>query len=422
MWTFNYGEWSEAYVFLRLLGDGEIYRANEDFERDESAYMDVRSIIRHEKNHILQFDRVVTDAVVYAYDNGVLFKVMTCEELIEKADFLFEAIKNVSTADRKFSVPEIENYLKELRFSQPKVPKLPKAVSKQYGEKTDIIITVRDSLDRAALTEGYSIKSHLGGESTLFNAAQASKFRYEIVGCTDAEMNEINGNRTGSEIGMFEYIKNNPNLSLEFIGTSEAFKINLDELELTMVEIINKTILIQIGYYERAKSNKTKDLAEKLAEMNPIGVGRPNTWYKAKMKHLLFASFAGLTAIEPYEDGGNNKLSGGYINVNKSGEMLYYKAVSDVVFNSFLYEHTYFDRPGRGINMYLARAYAKARLEDREPTQDEIDRATYKLNEDGTFKLENGKRKKREKKGDWGYVIKEDGKYYIDINFQIRFT
>ena len=55
MWTFNYGEWTEAYVFLRLLGNGRIYGANADFERDESVYMDIINVIRHEKNHILKF-------------------------------------------------------------------------------------------------------------------------------------------------------------------------------------------------------------------------------------------------------------------------------------------------------------------------------------------------------------------------------
>lgn len=419
MWTFNYGEWTEAYVFLRLLGNGRIYGANADFKRDESVYMDILEIIRHEKQHILDFKRVVAEAAVNAYDNKVLFKVVLFEELTDKADFLYNAIKNVSTADRKFPVPEIETYLKELKFSQPKVPDLPIEVKEKYGKKTDIIITVGESLDCAVSTVGFSIKSHLGGESTLFNAGLASRFRYEIVGCTDTEMNEINGNKIDSEIGMFEYIKNNPNLSLEFVGTSEDFKLNLDFLELKMVDIINKTILIQIGYYERAQSNKTKDLVEKLIEMNPIGVGRANEWYKAKMKTLLFASFAGLTAKEPWD--GRHKLSGGYIDVNKEGEMLYYRAVSDDVFNTFLYEHTYFDRPGRGINMYLAKVYAQAKLENREPTQEEIDWATYKVNKDGTFKIKKGKREKRDKKGDWGYVIKENEKFYIDINFQIRF-
>ena len=46
MWEFNYGEWTEAYVFLRLLGNGRIYAADRNFEQDENVYIDILNIIR----------------------------------------------------------------------------------------------------------------------------------------------------------------------------------------------------------------------------------------------------------------------------------------------------------------------------------------------------------------------------------------
>lgn len=408
MWEFNYGEWTEAYVFLRLLGNGRIYAADGNFERDENVYIDILNIIRHEKDHILDFKRELEMEVVHAHDNGVMFRVLAYSELIEKANFLYGAIKNVTSKDRKFSVPEIEEYLTELKFSQPKVPKLPKNVEETYGTKTDIIVTLQDSVDHAVSTTGFSIKSHLGSASSLFNSSMASKFFYEIVGCDDEMMYEINGNHISSEIGMLAFIKNNPDLTLQFKGTSEEFNDNLDFVELKMPEILSCAILTQIGYYDRAASSKTKDIVAKIVEANPVGVRKPETWYEAKMKDFLYASFSGLTASEPWD--GRKKLSGGYIDVNTSGDMLYYRAVSDDVFNTFLYEHTFFDRPSRGVNKDKAKVIAQAYLEGREASEKELLEATYK----------NGKPKP--KKGDWGYVYKgEDGKYYISINFQIRF-
>ena len=207
---------------------------------------------------------------------------------------------------------------------------------------------------------------------------------------------------------MFEYIKNNPNLSLEFKGTSAAFKNNLDLLELKLSEILSCAVLTQIGYYDRGVSNKTKDIINKVADMDPIGVARPDIWYEVKMKDFLYASFSGLTASNPWD--GRKKLSGGYIDVGQNGEMLYYRAVSDDVFSTFLYEHTFFDRPSRGVKKDEAKVVAQARLEGRDWTEEEMQRATTK----------DGRRKP--KKGDWGYVYKDqDGKYYIKINFQIRF-
>ena len=406
MWEFNYGEWTEAYVFLRLLGNGRIYAADRNFKQDENVYIDILNIIRYEKEHILEFQRELES--VAAKDNGIIFKVLPYDEVISKADYLYAAIKNVTSGNRKFTVPEIERYLSELKFTQPKVPKLPKEIEDEYGKKTDIIITMQDSTDRAVSTTGFSIKSHLGSASSLFNSSMASNFLYEIVGCDDTEMYKINGNYISSELGMFEYIKNNPNLTLEFKGTSEKFNENLDFIELKMPEILSCAILTQIGYYDRAVSSKTKDIIEKVVERNPVGVRRPEIWYEAKMKDFLYATCSGLTASESWD--GKRKLSGGYIDVGTNGEMLYYRAVSDDVFNTFLYEHTFFDRPSRGVNKDKAKVLAKAFLEGREATDEEILDAVTK----------NGKPKP--KKGDWGYVFKqEDGKYYITINFQIRF-
>lgn len=407
MWEFNYGEWTEAYVFLRLLGNGRIYAADRNFERDENVYIDILNIIRYEREHILEFQRELE--AITAKDNGVVFRVLTCDELTEKADYLYDEIKDVTAGDNKFSVPEIERYLMELRFSQPKVPKLPRAVADAYGKKADIIIVMRDSADGAESTTGFSIKSHLGSASSLFNSSLASNFLYEVVGCDEREMHEINGNHISSETGMIEYIRNNANLSLEFKGTSSEFKNNLDFIELTMPEILNCAILTQIRYYDRAESNKTKDIIEKVAQKNPVGVRQPQRWYEAKMKDFLFASFSGLTASESWD--GRKRLSGGYIDVAKNGGMLYYRAVSDDVFSTYLYEHTFFDRPSRGVNKDKAKVIAKAYLEGREVTEAEIRGATRRS--DGSLKP---------KKGDWGYVYKgDDGKYYIKINFQIRF-
>lgn len=406
MWEFNYGEWTEAYVFLRLLGNGRIYAADRNFERDENVYIDILNIIRYEKEHILEFQRELES--VSAKDNGVVFRVLAYSDLVDKADYLYNAIKNVTSNGRKFSVPETERYLMDLHFSQPKAPKLPREIEIAHGKKTDIIVTMQDSVDHAVSTTGFSIKSHLGSASSLFNSSMASNFLYEIVGCNEREMYEINGNYISSEIGMFEYIKNNPNLSLEFRGTSDEFNDNLDFVELKMPEILSCAILTQIGYYDRANSSKTRDIIEKVVQLNPVGVRRPDAWYEAKMKDFLYASFSGLTASEPWD--GRRKLSGGYIDVAPNGEMLYYRAVSDDVFNTFLYEHTFFDRPSRGVNKDKARVIAKAYLEGRDVTDEEMNEATIKSG------------KPKAKKGDWGYVFKgEDEKYYIKINFQIRF-
>lgn len=45
-WRLNKGDWSEAYVFLKLLAEGRIYSGDEDLNKVLSVYMDVLKIIR----------------------------------------------------------------------------------------------------------------------------------------------------------------------------------------------------------------------------------------------------------------------------------------------------------------------------------------------------------------------------------------
>ena len=60
----------------------------------------------------------------------------------------------------------------------------------------------------------------------------------------------------------------------------------------------------------------------------------------------------------------------------------------------------------------LAVAKANAYLEGRVLTESEENSYIYKNGVSGT---------KKSKKGDFGYVYKKQGQYFIDLNFQIRF-
>ena len=89
----------------------------------------------------------------------------------------------------------------------------------------------------------------------------------------------------------------------------------------------------------------------------------------------------------------------------QDGGLLYYRAVSDDIFCTYLHKHLYFDRPDRGGLKDLAVAEGKAYLEGRTLSDEEkkaiLDRHSVK--------------------GKWGYIYKEDDKFYMAINFQTRF-
>lgn len=409
VWEFNRGEWTEAYVFLRLLGDGRIYGASVDLVKDEQTYIDIINIIRDEPDKCLIFDRFIKDEVAYiqSYEGDEKLKIITAPEFTEKAAFLYEQIKKVTAGDRKIKVPEIQEYMEGLRIDSPKA-NLSESAKEKYGAKTDIIVTTEDSFDHVRTVGGFSIKSHIGSSPTLFNCSQTSGFLYKVVGCDVDGMHQLNYKE-----GFLEIISSiKENFSLEYVGCrNDIFEQNIRVVDSRMDEILQNAILMQVGYLDGLDSSSIPEISKALATLNPIGVKNPNVFYEAKLKAFLFASFAGMTASTEWN--GRKKLTGGYIDVDREGELLYYRAISDDIFENYLFKHTYVDRPDRGVSKDLAVAEAKIAVEEsRELTEAEQNKIIYKNGVSGT---------KKSKKGDFGYIYQDGEEFLIAINFQIRF-
>ena len=96
VWKFNRGDWSEAYVFLKLLGVGRIFGATPEFERDPSNFMDVIEVLRFENNrandNVLKFKRSVLGSLadISALSDDVEFAIITSTELSRFAESYYQ--------------------------------------------------------------------------------------------------------------------------------------------------------------------------------------------------------------------------------------------------------------------------------------------------------------------------------------------
>lgn len=406
-WQFNRGEWTEAYVFLRLLSDGRIYGASADLTKDSSIFIDILNIIRDEPDKIVIFERFIKDNIAHINSSrdGNVIKVVTAPEISIYAKELYNQIKGIAS-NRVIEAKTIQNYLEALGIDSPKA-NLSNAAKEKYGAKTDIIITSKNPLDHTISTEGFSIKSHIGSPATLFNCSQTSGFVFKIIGCDEDGMHHLNSME--SFLSIMEGLKDN--YTLKYIGCrNDIFEQNISIVDSRMEEILSTAVLVQANYFETCTSNDVKIICDIVSKINPIKVKNPQLFYTAKFKDFLFDAFAGMTASSTWN--GRKRLTGGYIDVNKEGEMLYYRAISDDIFGNYLFENTYFDRPDRGVCKDIAIAEANAYLNGRKLSIPELNSLTFK---DGSTN------QKKAKKGDFGYVYKKEDEYFIDLNFQIRF-
>ncbi len=401
-WFFNSGEWAEAYVFLKLLGEGRIYGANEKMRKDVASYLDIMNVIKDETDQYLLFERFVDEGInlIRATEkekDPIVFKVIASEEFCEQANSLYKQIKS-SRNTKHLSFPDIEDYLKDLRFKTPKA-RLSNNAKLKYGEKADIIITNADSFDHIRTTVGFSIKSRFSSASTLFNCSKTSGFRYKIKGCNEEEMNRINYIKNTSE--RTKYIKDH--FEIEECGCrNEIFEQNINIIDSQMDKILSCVTLLLTGFLKKPKSDKFQDVCAAIVEINPLKVKNPKIFYSAKLKDLLYSAFSGLTAGTKWD--GHKKLSGGFINISKQGEILYYRAISDEPFCNYLYNHCEFDLPSRGNLNQLAYLQAEAYSSGKT------------LGEDVIKEYSNPKKNR----GNFGYVYEMDNSFYFDINFQIR--
>lgn len=424
IWEFNRGDWSEAYVFLKLLGLGRIYGANANLVKDPSTFMDVIEILRFENNRendkVLQFRRSVLgpDANISAISDNVEFAVITSDEMSEYALKLYQDIRAVADGRRKIRLPEIQAFLESMKLSSPKAPSFTNEQRAEFGSKADIIVTTRDSVDHVQSTSGFSIKSHMGSSSTLLNYSGASNMVYKVVGCTEDIMHRLNAIDSQNE--MIQTIKSDPNLSLSFIDSKKAydrsgrcvgsiFGENLAFVDTGMIKVMGVAVLALCGYLENSpRSSDIKDIVVAVAEVNPLNIrNNPYAFYEAKFKDLLFASFGGMTASTPWD--GRRRITGGYIDVSRDGEVLYYRALSDDIFNSYLFGHTFMDKPQRGREYHIANQKALWYLAGQDIDETVIQRIT----------------RDKPKKGDCAYIYFSDEYdepcYCLNLNFQIRF-
>lgn len=422
VWSFNIGEWTEAYVFLKLLGVGRVYGTDANNVLSTKIYMDVLEILRFEESKELSYRR--EDGRINCYENGAKFYFVPAPDLLEKANYLYNKIKAHKKAT--MSEPLIQEFMEHMHVFSPKTTIIPPNYQKIYGNKSDIIIKTGSSLDHSVSTDGFSIKSHIGSNATLFNCSNSSRMIYEVVNCTDYEMHRINscerfvdkykksanGLSSLNEEGMIGYIKRHNSLSLRFIGAgSETFESNMLLTDSCMLEILSNLLLILVGYIGNLTSSSSEDLSMELERLNPMSIRKPEYYYQTKIKQFHFNSFAGMTASTEWD--GRPRLTGGYIDVDKDGNILYYRATSNDVFINYLFKNVYFDRPDRGVLKDLAIANAHSFLNTGKVlTKSEEMKILY-----------SDKGAKRPKKGDWGYVYKDQNhnRYLMAINFQTRF-
>lgn len=218
---------------------------------------------------------------------------------------------------------------------------------------------------------GFSIKSQLGGASTLLNAGKTTNFIYEInnLNLSQNQISEINEIDTRSKIKdrIGKVIELGGNLQFDKTESS-VFGNNLILIDSALPKIIAESLLL----FFSSNYSTIPELASQMSEKNPLGYNLEanHPFYSYKIKRFLTDIALGMMPSKVWT--GELDATGGYLVVKENGEVLCYHIYNRNEFEDYLFTNT--------------------KLETASSTRHEF-----------------------------GEIFEENGQYYFKLNLQIRF-
>jgi hypothetical protein len=186
---------------------------------------------------------------------------------------------------------------------------------------------------------GFSIKSQLGGDSTLLNAGKTTNFIYEIHDFTgtDADIQRINAIDTRSKIkDRLEEIRKLDGTLTFLTPEKDLFKNNLILIDSFLPNILAEIIKL----FFTSSLNTIKDLTDEITKKNPLQYDTQfaHSFYEYKIKRFLTDVALGMMPSKVWA--GIYDATGGYLIVKEDGDVLCYHIYSRNHFEDYLYHNT----------------------------------------------------------------------------------
>lgn len=265
--TGNKGEWGEIYTLLKLLGEGKVYAGDRDLNKIQNLFYPIIMILRQEKEGNFNYKLQDRDVVIQTPDGKELLRLPASVFLVEAEQLL----KAINENDGAFSIPQTEAFMNRIYCHSLKAKSV---------DKTDIRIILHDRRTKINSEMGFSIKSQLGGDSTLLNASKATNFNFKIhdVILSDediAYVNSLNPKRN-KVINRVNAIKQKGGKLVFDKVDNPTFRNNLVMLDGDLPSIIANLLLEQLN----SGISTLKELSEQIT--------KPILWDSIQNRHLLF--------------------------------------------------------------------------------------------------------------------------------------
>ncbi len=307
----------------------------------QNLFYPIIMILRQEKEGDYNYRLKEKDVVIQTPAGEDLLRIPASVFLVEAENLL----KAINENDGAFGVPQIEAFMNNIYCHSLKA---------KSSDKADIRIILYDRRTRINSEMGFSIKSQLGGDSTLLNASKATNFNFKITGgdLSDKEITAINSihPKRNKVIERVNAIKNKGALLVFDKVDNSTFRNNLVMLDGDLPVIIANLLLEQLN----SGVSTLKELTDKITATNPLkyDIGQASPFYAYKIKHLLTSAALGMMPATAWN--GKFDANGGYLIVKKDGEILCYHFYDRNRFEDYLFSNAYLERSSTTRHEYAS--------------------------------------------------------------------
>jgi hypothetical protein len=379
----NKGDWSELYVFAKLLSESKLFQSDINLNRDENNYYEVVKAYREERKSSLEFE-INGNILLYSVSDGNrnLIGDFSIEYLKEISEKIYTGIINGS--GKSFEIPTIEDFIEN-----SKIQKLTAKVT----SKSDIRLRIYDHRLAKEADLGFSIKSLLGEDSTLFNTGLGNNFIYGIKTNKNISITEFNETtyKPEGKISKLTFrlqkLVNDYSAVIKFKGiqSSQLWR-NLKMVDGDLPDIIAYCLL----YRWIDRTPVLSELVTLLENRDPLnfynGEQSEQKLYDYKLKKFLAECAMGMTSEKPWQ--GIYDATGGVIICKQDGDIVCFHIYDFNLFREYLLNNTKFEQPSTG--------------------EDEDNPGTPRTTK-GT------------KKYYYGWLFEENDELLFKINLQVRF-
>jgi len=321
----NKGEWSELYALFKIISDKVLFAGDSELHKVQNLVFPIIKILRDQSNGSFEFGYF--DDMVFITGNGDEFRIPINTFKDQSLILLGEIKRNSSSS---FEIAETENFLKQFNCVSLKA---------KSSQKTDIKVIIHDSRTGTTPELGFSIKSQLGGASTLLNAGKTTNFIFQITEfqASEEKIKEINNISSTSKIkDRISKIRKEGGI-FKFNSTeSQVFGNNLTLIDSALPKILSEILYL----FFSSGHSKLNDLVNEISLLNPLNYDlRTNhPYYSYKVKRFLTDIALGMMPSKVWT--GELDATGGYLVVKDNGEVLCYHIYNRNEFEDYLLNNT----------------------------------------------------------------------------------